>query len=289
MATKQDTAASEIALPDMVNLGPSSSDKLIATLEDAAAKGHTEAVRHCLTQWTSTATSSSRRGVKLQPALLAAVENNQPVTVGLLLDEGLHIGYEIVRAAISIHSVAILEVFLDHGWNINQKLGPTMAPALSQALEDADLVRWFLSHGANPNAAVPSWPSPLETAASKASLEVIEMLVQNGGRVHPSNALPWAGKTRLPDRRAVLAYLLDHGAPIDKIEFDHNQPIFRKFGMRPFGTALHHAAKRDNNQLVRFLLERGANRSLKDSLGKTAIQYAVENNLQDTISVFDEL
>ncbi len=131
MAAKQDTPASGMALPDMVNPGPSSSDKLIATLEDAAAQGRTEAVRDCLTEWKPTATSSSRRGVKLQPALLAAVENNQPATVGLLLDEGLHIGYDIVRAAISIHSVAILEVFLHHGWNINQKLGPTMAPALS--------------------------------------------------------------------------------------------------------------------------------------------------------------
>lgn len=72
----------------------------------------------------------ARPTVHLQPALLAAVQHNQPAVVSLLLDEGFIIGHEVVRLAISTRSFAILQAFVDHGWNINKQLGPSMAPAL---------------------------------------------------------------------------------------------------------------------------------------------------------------
>lgn len=158
----------------------------------------------------------------------------------------------------------------------------------SRALQHADLVRWFLAHGADPNAAVPSWPSPLEKAAWDASLEVIELLVEHGGRVYPGNALPSAGKTSLPGRTDVLAYFMDRGAPINTVEFEHNPAIFKMHWSRGFGTALHHASRRGNDELVKFLLQKGAERSLKDSLGKTALQYAREKNHASTVLLLDD-
>ena len=150
-------------------------------------------------------------------------------------------------------------------------------------------MQWFLDHGANPNSAVLSWSSPMETAALKASMEVIELLVQHGGRVYPSNALPAAAKTSLPGRKHVLAYFLNHGAPIDAVEFAHDRSIFKKHWARAFGTALHHAAKRGNNELVEFLLQRGADREVKDSLGKTALQYAIEKDHRSTVVLFRDI
>ena len=155
-------------------------------------------------------------------------------------------------------------------------------------MHDEELVRWFVTHGANPNKAKQSWPSPLETAAWRASLDVIKILVDHGGRVYPSNALPAAAKTSLPDRTEILAYFLDNGAPIDMIEYEFDDDTRKTFGMKAFGTALHHASKEGNEQLVRFLLERGAATDLKDSVSKTAIQYAQENDHQEIVSLLEQ-
>ncbi|KAI4271757.1 MAG: hypothetical protein L6R38_006787 [Xanthoria sp. 2 TBL-2021] len=160
-----------------------------------------------------------------------------------------------------------------------------MAPALSR---DADLVRWFVSHSADPNAAIQSWPSPLETAAFKAPLEVIKILVDHGGRVYPSNALPAAAKTALPDRIEILAHFLDKGAPINMIEYEFDDETRQKFGAKAFGTALHQASKRGNEQLVRFLLKRGAATSSRDSVGKTAMQYAQENDHRGVVTLLEQ-
>ncbi|KAL8964630.1 MAG: hypothetical protein Q9197_006859 [Variospora fuerteventurae] len=221
--------------------------------------------------------------------MLVALEHDHLSTVSLLLDEGFKIAPEAVQIALVKRSTAMLQTFIDHGWNTNKRLGVTMAPPLTRVLHDIDLVRWFVTHGANPNVAAPSWPSPLEVAAWRASLEVIQILVQHGGRVYPGNALPAAAKTSLPDRTHVLAYFLDQGAPIDTIEYDFNKKVYQLFGVKAFGTALHHATKRGNEQLVRFLLERGAKVSLKDSMGKTALQYAQELDHAGIVSILEEV
>ena len=128
----------------------------------------------------------------------------------------------------------------------------------------------------------------MDKAASKASLEVIEMLVQHGGRIQSSNVLPWAAKTSLPDRNGVIRYFLDKGVHIDALEFEHDEKIFKKYSKKAFGTALHHASKRGNVQVVSFLLQMGARRDLRDSVGKTALEYALEEDLQEVVSVFEE-
>ncbi|KAL8919570.1 MAG: hypothetical protein Q9208_006687 [Pyrenodesmia sp. 3 TL-2023] len=293
MASHTSKCGPSSGLQDSTSADVSSSPSILPALTEACAQGSTTRVRACLERWRGMASPVPRRPpskptLHLQPALLAAIQNNHPAVVSLLLDQGFIIGHEVVRAAIETRSFAILQAFLNHGWNINKQLGPTMAPALSHVVEDIDLVRWFLAHGANPNGRVPSWPSPLEVAARKAPLEVIETMIQHGGRAHPGNALPSAAQTSLPNRTDVLAYLLDHGTSVNVLEFEYDQEIFRLHWMREFGTALHHAAKRGNDEIVKFLLERGADKSLKDSVGKTALQYAEEKDLSTTIILLAE-
>ncbi|KAL8883557.1 MAG: hypothetical protein Q9192_007105 [Flavoplaca navasiana] len=150
------------------------------------------------------------------------------------------------------------------------------------------MVRWLVTHGANPNKARQSWPTPLETAARKASLDVIKILVDHGGRVYPSNALPAAAQTHLPDRTEILAYFLANGAPINMIEYEFDDDTRKTFDVKGFGTALHHAARHGNEQMVRFLLEKGAITDLKDSLKKTAMQYAQENGHPAIVTLLEQ-
>ncbi|KAL8990733.1 MAG: hypothetical protein Q9169_008049 [Polycauliona sp. 2 TL-2023] len=268
-------------------------ENILDTLREACANGRTNEARECLRRWKKMENPVPSRPPKrptahLHPALIAAVEHDHVSTASMLLERKFILSYKPVLAALKNRSTAMLQVFLDHGWNINKTLGPCMAPALSRVLNDEELVHWLLTHGADPNYAKQSWPSPLEAAAFKASLEVIKMFVDHGGRVYPSNALPAAAHTFLPDRTDVLAYFLDNGAPINMIEYEFDDDTRKMFGMKAYGTALHQASKRGNEQLVRFLLERGATTNLKDTVGKTAMQYAQQNDHRGVVSLLEQ-
>ncbi len=152
-------------------------------------------------------------------------------------------------------------------------------------LEDEELVKWFLAHGANPNRAPSGWPSPMEKAAHTASLSVIKMLVQHGGEIRSSNVVPSTAKGSKPGRLEVLEYFLDQGATVDDVEYQHDVSIFKKYWRRSFGTALHHAARRGNEEMVKFLLERGANQEIKNSMNKTALELAEEGGYENIVSI----
>lgn len=154
-----------------------------------------------------------------------------------------------------------------------------------QVLEDEEIVKWFLDHGANPNKASSGWPSPLEQAASTASLSVIRLLVQYGGRIHPSNVAPWTAKGSKSGRMEVLAYFLEQGATVNDVEYQFDQSIFKQHWRRSFGTALHHASRRGNEEMVRFLLERGARLDIKNSMNKTAVELAEEGGHESIVSI----
>ncbi|KAI4265016.1 MAG: hypothetical protein L6R35_007229, partial [Caloplaca aegaea] len=135
------------------------------------------------------------------------------------------------------------------------------------------LVHWFLDHGADPNASMDPKPSPMRVAAMKASLPTIRLLRRHGGRaIH--GVLQSAAKTSDPGRVEILEYLLDEGAVIDEVEYEWDPLTFKKFTYKGFGTALHHATKNGNLEMVLFLLAKGASQDSKDSLGRKPIQYA---------------
>lgn len=125
----------------------------------------------------------------------------------------------------------------------------------------------------------------MEMAAYSASLSVIQLLVQHGGRIRPSNVVPYTAKSPKPGRLEVLAYFLDRGAKVDDLEYEFDPSIFKKHRARQFGTALHHAADRGDEEMVNFLLERGAKQGIKDSKRKTALDVAEKAGHEKIISI----
>lgn len=144
-------------------------------------------------------------------------------------------------------------------------------------------MHWFLDHGADPNASVPGWPSPMNIAAMRSPLSTIKLLRKNGGRVS-CGVLQSAAKTVEADRVEVLEYLVGEGANINEVEYEWDHVIFKQHWARAYGTALHHAAKRGNKEIVVFLLDRGARQDIKDSRRKTSIQCALENGHDEIVA-----
>ena len=99
-------------------------------LTEACTSGQLERVKDIIEQWNS---HQDSRGPKRLPhrALHAAIENHRPSIVSVLCDQGLRPDYHSFKAALDLKSIEILQIFLNHKWNINRHLFHSMIPPLS--------------------------------------------------------------------------------------------------------------------------------------------------------------
>lgn len=176
--------------------------------------------------------------------------------------------------ALRVKSTAIFQVFLDHGWDINGTFHRLCPPPLGSVVDDEHLTRWFLDRDADPNARCDWDITPLSAAMRKASIFTIKLLLQRGGDIRKGQLIHFAVERETSDAIEVIEMLLDLGASLTSIQYENDAPSWLEnmaFGM---GTPLHLAAKRGSYEIVSYLLYRGAERTLKDSLGRTALEVA---------------
>ena len=150
-------------------------------------------------------------------------------------------------------------------------------------IEDAELVTWFLSHGADPNSRCELDITPLSYAVQSATFDVIKMLFAHGGSIHKGQLLHFAAGRQLPDRLEVVTYLVNKGAPINDIMYQHDQgSIDLQFGVG-LVTPLHGAASNGYLDVVQLLVEHGADLSILDSRGKSVLHRAEFHKHQDVV------
>lgn len=120
---------------------------------------------------------------------------------------------------------------------------------LAAAGGDADLVRTLLEQGANANHATRTGATPL-----MAALEFVQRRPQAAGPTPPP-------KRSIENRRVAALALLERGADVNAADAN---------GM----TALHWMADQGANELIEFLVARGARLDLKDLSNRTALDIA---------------
>ena len=78
------------------------------------------------------------------------------------------------------------------------------------------LVRWFLTHGADPNAPAGEWDvTPLSGAVAQAPLSIIEMLFDHGGSTAHGQLVNYASDRTDPECVPILQFSVDRGAPVN--------------------------------------------------------------------------
>lgn len=179
---------------------------------------------------------------------------------------------------------AAISIFLDIRYANDGRLS-------SSVVEDEVCVRWLLEHGADPNARCEINLTALSDAVRFAPLSTIEFLLDHGGDVAKGELLHHA---LLRDDKVLetATLLLDRGAPINRNMYEDDEQGFLRCGIMSV-TPLHSAASKGMVDVVKLLLERGADIHKLDGLGLltesgeafTALEHAARAQSWDTYAI----
>ncbi|OQE36680.1 hypothetical protein PENCOP_c011G06002 [Penicillium coprophilum] len=224
--------------------------------------------------------------------LVEASQKNQIHIVEYLLEQrDCPITSRAIQRAMMTDSFGVLEFFLAHGWDINQPIQNNLCTILRQVVFSENRVRWCLEHGANPNArSKDKTKDVLSHAARYASLSTLKLLDNYGADFARSNALHGAVQGRSQTRIEIMQWLLDEKAfPINQREFEYDMEMFADRQSNGLTTALHVAAETNSLCCLRFLLERGADANLADTLGCTAEDRARKREHQEVVAILKHI
>ncbi|KAJ5492260.1 hypothetical protein N7453_010357 [Penicillium expansum] len=150
--------------------------------------------------------------------LRLAIENGDTETTTELLDIGLKIEDHHFRTATVNKYIDIVELFLSRGWDINTDMSNTAPSALVYTFEDVGLLKWFLSHGADPNkrCRVRNCTS-LSYAVRDGPFNAIKLLFENGGQVQDGQLLHYAAMRTQNDNHEVIQFIYNQDPDYNKL------------------------------------------------------------------------
>jgi ankyrin repeat protein len=154
----------------------------------------------------------------------------------------------------------------------------------SYAVQDEEMTTWLLNHGADPNRQCKIDDTPLSYAVQTAPISNIKLMFDCGGDIHRGQLLHRAIR-RENDIIEVLTMLLEKGAPLNAImyqEHKFSRVILDYLGP---GTALHRAAELGRVDVVRYLLNRGADTTILDTKGRTPLERAESQNQTEIVEI----
>ncbi|KAK8000545.1 hypothetical protein PG990_013145 [Apiospora arundinis] len=196
-----------------------------------------------------------------------------------------------IRDALEHQRWAVLELFLEKGWDINSPVEDNNTfPILKEVLDSEENVIWCLEHGADPiGRTAANNISVADVAAQWASLPVVKLLQKYGADYTKTDALHNAALGNESNRLEVMKYLIhDVGFPIDQLELEYLPRVYNSYAPNGLGTALHSAVKGECEDTLKYLLENGADQNKVDTKGRKPIDLARENQFEAGISILNK-
>jgi ankyrin repeat protein len=171
---------------------------------------------------------------------------------------------------------------------------PLMCAAHTGGLESA---KRLIEDGANVNASSRDGWTALMSAADKGHLEIVKLLVAHGAKIdaryyNSATALMWAAGS---GHAAVVKFLIDNGADINSQEQGgswigalggcDDTLVGRCWYHTSMRTPLIFATQSGHVEVVKLLLEKGADFSLRDAKGMTALMHAAHYDNFDIVKL----
>ena len=210
-----------------------------------------------------------------------------------MIDHGVEFNEAHFQHAIDKNAYAFLELFLEHGYDINMTWTDWAPGPLAYKFDNDQMTRWLLNHGASPNTETRIGITPISIAVAKASLTTIKLLLERGGptSLKHGRLVDNAVYRSCPDYLEVLDYLLSIKCQSDINELEYeDRPDLQTQQNWVIGCSdpLHHAVMEGRLDVVKLLVGWGANPETRDGKGRHTIALArlshhddVEEYLQD--------
>ncbi|KAJ8630875.1 hypothetical protein MRB53_024198 [Persea americana] len=192
-------------------------------------------------------------------------------------------GQTLLHIAIAASRADLVQLLLEFEPNVEARSRAGRSPLeAAAAAGEALIVELLLAHHASTDRSSSSAWGPLHFAAGAGHLEVMRLLLLKGADLdaptsHGRTALHLAVEER---RRDCARLLLACGAHVNV------------HGMDDGDTPLHIAAGLGDEHMVKLLLQKGANKDIRNRLGKTAYDVAAEgghSRLFDALRLGDSL
>ncbi len=192
-------------------------------------------------------------------------------------------------AAMSSSSIDVLQVLLNHGWDMNAHTTETIGDALASAVMygEYDFAKWLLEHGhkVNPQEPMHGGCSITSTLSGyHASTDMLKLLLDHG-----FNLKGYGAATAAADEGNVngLKLLLAHGGfDIDEVNMwwypfdgDRDEPEDSE------GSALYRACRQGHVDCAQLLLDHGADPEAKDLAGVSCIGIAKDREHEQIIEL----
>ncbi|KAB5515669.1 ankyrin repeat protein [Coniochaeta sp. 2T2.1] len=204
----------------------------------------------------------------LHPVLSEALKRDHTTVVTKLLSYSMKMHYLPVIEAIHAKAKKSLEVFFQNGYDINKPISETK-PTVFTYPTYIDL-------------------TPISFATEYAPPKLVQELLNRNGDVRRGEVLQYA-LDRPTDIVEVLRMLIDHGAPLNMTIYENHQASRSLYPFMGLGTPLHKAAEMGKADVVRFLLERKADRNIRDQKGQTALQCAQTRGHMEVVDILKSI
>ena len=126
----------------------------------------------------------------------------------------------------------------------------------------------------------------MDVAAANSTPAVFQLLLEHGADVEDSDALHAAAgaETHMSGRLEMITFLLKTVKMGINAIAKHGPPASRGIGK---GTPLHNAVFVQAKDRIEFLLAQGANPDARNSLDQTAMEFATEWELSDSVDILN--
>ncbi|MCJ1419899.1 Ankyrin-2 [Xylographa parallela] len=209
-----------------------------------------------------------------------AAESSQPELLDFCFKQGLTIASEslnspLLHAATSAGSIPVYQVLVDNHFDLKQHWSEYDGDALVMAAFDGnvELAKFLLERGMNPNSGngcgewiALFWP----IAGRHRSIPLLKLLIEYGVQVEGLGATVLAAEN---DNLETLQLLVEHGAGLEEVK---QHGVYRdEEQTKLLGTPLFTACKMGFLEMVKYLLDQGANTKFINGARETP--YSVAN------------
>ncbi|XP_028395325.1 serine/threonine-protein kinase TNNI3K-like [Dendronephthya gigantea] len=260
-------------------------------LHHAVHVGETNIVKYFVEQCGADVNDKDNKG---WTALNYAVIKGRLEMVKYLVEHGADVNgkgayaWTVLHYAVNKGEVEMVKYLVEHGADVNGK-GTDSGTVLHYAVNngEVEIVKYLVEHGADVNGKVAYGWTVLHDAVTKGTLEIVKYLLEHGADV---NGKGTDGVTVLhyavtKGTLEIVKYLVEHGADVNskntKGRTVLNYAVFASWlemvnNKNTNGwTALHAAVTFDRFEIVKYLVEKGADVTLHPY---TLVKMAVEKN-----------